>query len=219
GSQGEAESRDRGYRDADNEDSDDNDVHHSHVEPQQPEMTCQTANNEAADPRVSGNAVPSSDDDGGDEVRHACVIPYSTPPPPNPDEQGSPPSMPLEGEEVGQQLSRHADEAAMHLERPRNKSNKDLKGETGERIERASGNVVPSLDDNGGDENVHHGYIVPNSTPPPHQPCTSMMTLCRAQRDDPHVELMKMRSRGRTTMVKRLQIESRKGRVSTRAER
>ncbi|KIK75973.1 hypothetical protein PAXRUDRAFT_171146, partial [Paxillus rubicundulus Ve08.2h10] len=44
-------------------DSDDDNVHHSHVEPQQPETTCQTAINEAADtmdPNTMGTvaAVP-----------------------------------------------------------------------------------------------------------------------------------------------------------------
>ncbi|KAF8839062.1 hypothetical protein BDN67DRAFT_1012599 [Paxillus ammoniavirescens] len=39
----------RGCR-ADDENGDDNDVHHGHVEPQNPQMTCQTAYKEAADP-------------------------------------------------------------------------------------------------------------------------------------------------------------------------
>ncbi|KAF8838885.1 hypothetical protein BDN67DRAFT_1060573 [Paxillus ammoniavirescens] len=95
------------------------------------------------------------------------AIPDSIPPAPNPDELLPPPSMPLEGEK-GQQSSGHTYEAATHLERLRNESNEDSKGEIGERVKRASGNVVPSSDDNGGDENVHHKYVVPNSTPPLH---------------------------------------------------
>ncbi|KIJ12712.1 hypothetical protein PAXINDRAFT_14470 [Paxillus involutus ATCC 200175] len=50
---------------------------------------------------------------------------------------------------------------------PPNGSNEN-EGEKGDRVERASGTVGPSSDDDGGDEGVYHRYIVPDSTPPPY---------------------------------------------------
>ncbi|KIK75078.1 hypothetical protein PAXRUDRAFT_19300 [Paxillus rubicundulus Ve08.2h10] len=73
------------------------------------------------DERASGSVAPSSDDDGGDEVRHTYAIPDPTPPPPNPDEHPPPPSMPLEGENCGERLSGHVHEMGTYLERPQAK--------------------------------------------------------------------------------------------------
>ncbi|KIK80248.1 hypothetical protein PAXRUDRAFT_15892 [Paxillus rubicundulus Ve08.2h10] len=73
------------------------------------------------DERASGSVTPSSDNNCGDEVRHTYAVPDSTPPPPNPDKHPPPPSMPLEGENRGEQLSGHVHEMGMHLERPQAK--------------------------------------------------------------------------------------------------
>ncbi|KAF8837505.1 hypothetical protein BDN67DRAFT_1013825 [Paxillus ammoniavirescens] len=77
---------------------------------------------------ASGDAAPSSNDNGGDEsVRHTYVVPNATQPPPyhalpTPDERRRPPSTPLEGES-GQQTSRRADKTATHqVEAPQTKS-------------------------------------------------------------------------------------------------
>ncbi|KIK76525.1 hypothetical protein PAXRUDRAFT_18146 [Paxillus rubicundulus Ve08.2h10] len=73
------------------------------------------------DERASGSAAPSSDNDGGDEVCHTYAVPNSTPPPPNRDEHPPPLSMPLEGENCGEQSSGHVYETGTHLERPQAK--------------------------------------------------------------------------------------------------
>ncbi|KIJ08005.1 hypothetical protein PAXINDRAFT_18829 [Paxillus involutus ATCC 200175] len=181
GSRRGVESRDRGSREAVDEDGEDVHVHHANVEPQQPQTVGQTAvDDEAADTtdphanstgpavpvgttngppnesnggrdrergrnveeedekggRASESAAPSSNDDGGDEdVRHAYVVPKPAPPSPNhvpppPDERRPPPSVPLEGEEVDQKSSGHADEAATHLERPPDESTTQQPGRT-----------------------------------------------------------------------------------------
>ncbi|KAF8838889.1 hypothetical protein BDN67DRAFT_1012724 [Paxillus ammoniavirescens] len=68
---------------------------------------------------ASGDAAPSSNNDGGDKsICHTYIIPNTTQPPPyhalpTPDEQRRPLSTPLEGES-GQQTSRRADKTAMH---------------------------------------------------------------------------------------------------------
>ncbi|KIJ10231.1 hypothetical protein PAXINDRAFT_16736 [Paxillus involutus ATCC 200175] len=172
GSRRGVESRDRGSREAVDEDGEDVHIHHANVKPQQPQTVGQTAvDDEAADTtdphansagpavpvgttnglpnelnggrdrergrnieeedekgrRASGSAAPSSNDDGGDEdVHHAYVVPKpatSAPyhVPPSPDER-RPPSVPLEGEMTGKQSSGHANEAATHLEHPRQES-------------------------------------------------------------------------------------------------
>ncbi|KIJ10219.1 hypothetical protein PAXINDRAFT_16729 [Paxillus involutus ATCC 200175] len=147
GSRGGVESRDTGSREAVDEDGEDDDDDHAQVEPQQPKSTRQTANDEAADtsnphatcagptePVGTSNGPPngSSEVEGkgekgeGNERASGIVdpsskgentVPDSIPPTPNPDEQGPPPSMLLEGEK-GQQSSGHVDETGMHLKPP-----------------------------------------------------------------------------------------------------
>ncbi|KIJ09920.1 hypothetical protein PAXINDRAFT_17034 [Paxillus involutus ATCC 200175] len=47
---------------------------------------------------------------------------------------------------------------------PNRSSEVEGEGENGEKDKRASGIADPSLDNNGGDEDIHHTYFVPNST-------------------------------------------------------
>jgi hypothetical protein len=137
GSQRRGQSRSRGRREADKDNSKDNDVHQAHVVPQNPQSTHQVAYGEAtdtSDPNATsarptepvgtlngplneneGNGKKGEkgeNDDGGDEnVRHAYIVPSPTSPPAS----RLPPSTPLEGEkEKGQQSSGHTDEAATH---------------------------------------------------------------------------------------------------------
>ncbi|KIJ07980.1 hypothetical protein PAXINDRAFT_18855 [Paxillus involutus ATCC 200175] len=118
-SRGGVESRDRGSREAVDEDGKD-DVHHAHVEPQQPQTVSQTADIEATDttnPNTTsvGPATPMG--------RSYGLLNASN-----------------EGEEGGEE---------------------DEKGEW------ASGIETPSSNDDGGDEDVRHMYVVPTSTLPP----------------------------------------------------
>jgi hypothetical protein len=77
---------------------------------------------------ASGDAAPSSNDDGGDEsVRHTYVVPNTTQPPPyyalpTLHERGPPPSVSLEGEMTGQRSSGHVDETATHPGTPRDET-------------------------------------------------------------------------------------------------
>ncbi|KIK78427.1 hypothetical protein PAXRUDRAFT_164056 [Paxillus rubicundulus Ve08.2h10] len=69
------------------------------------------------DQRVSGSTAPSSDNNSGNEVCHMYVmtnvISDSTPPPSYPVDWRSPPwSMPLEGENCGEQSSGHVNKTA-----------------------------------------------------------------------------------------------------------
>ncbi|KIJ07197.1 hypothetical protein PAXINDRAFT_19600 [Paxillus involutus ATCC 200175] len=117
GSRRGVESRDRGSREAVDEDGEDVHVHHANVEPQQPQTAGQTAvDNEAADTtdphaNSAGPVVPVGTTNGIDE-----------------------------GEKGGEE---------------------DEKGEW------ASGIETPSSNDDGGDEDVRHAYVVPTSTLPP----------------------------------------------------
>ncbi|KAF8833138.1 hypothetical protein BDN67DRAFT_1017907 [Paxillus ammoniavirescens] len=116
GSWGRVESSSRGSR-ADDEDGDDDDVQHGHVEPQEPQTTCQTAINEAADtsnpnatsagttmPVGTSNGPPNRSNEAegkggkgeGNERASGDVAPSSNgentvpdliPPAPNPDER------------------------------------------------------------------------------------------------------------------------------------
>ncbi|KIK76614.1 hypothetical protein PAXRUDRAFT_169369, partial [Paxillus rubicundulus Ve08.2h10] len=96
-----------------------------HDLPTQP--TCQMANHGATDPSnlnamcaqmtmpvgMSNRPPNGSNEVKGKEGKN--VVPDSTPPPTYPDKQRSPPmSMPLEGENCGEWMSRHPDEMAMH---------------------------------------------------------------------------------------------------------
>ncbi|KIJ06171.1 hypothetical protein PAXINDRAFT_20623 [Paxillus involutus ATCC 200175] len=126
GSRRGVESRDRGSREAVDEDSKDVHVHHANVEPQQPQTVGQTAVvDEAADTtdphaNSAGPAVPVGTTNG----------------PPNESDGGR------------------------DRERGRNVEEEDEKGG------RASESVALSSNDDGGDEDVRHAYIVPTSTPP-----------------------------------------------------
>ncbi|KIJ09087.1 hypothetical protein PAXINDRAFT_17816, partial [Paxillus involutus ATCC 200175] len=143
-SRGGVESRSRGYRETNNDDGSDVDVHRAYVVPQEPHTVSQTALDEAADtsnPNATsaGTTMPvgtsngplngSSEVEGeggkgeGNERASGIVdpssngenaVPDSIPPTPNPDERGPPPSMPLEGEKNGQQSSGHGDETGTH---------------------------------------------------------------------------------------------------------
>ncbi|KIJ06367.1 hypothetical protein PAXINDRAFT_20440 [Paxillus involutus ATCC 200175] len=151
-SRGGVESRSRGYRETNDDDGSDVDVHRAYVVPQEPHTVSQTALDEAADtsnpnatsagmtmPVGTSNGPPngSSEVEGeggkgeGNERASGIVdpssngenaVPDSIPPTTNPDERGPPPSMPLEGEKNGQQASGHVDDTATHLERPRHES-------------------------------------------------------------------------------------------------
>ncbi|KIJ18389.1 hypothetical protein PAXINDRAFT_8642 [Paxillus involutus ATCC 200175] len=148
GSRGEVKSRSRGGREPDDEDGDDDIVHHAHVEPQ---STRQTANDEAADPSNpnahAGPTEPAGTSNGppngsnkvegkggkgeGNKRARGIVdpssngenaVPNSIPPTPNPDKRGPPPSMPLKGEK-GQRSSGRSDETTTHqIEPPQRKS-------------------------------------------------------------------------------------------------
>ncbi|KAF8841210.1 hypothetical protein BDN67DRAFT_1010773 [Paxillus ammoniavirescens] len=98
----------------------DNDVQHTHVAPQEPQTTGQTANDKAADTS-------------------------------NPNTDSARLTMPV-GTSCG----------------PWSESNKneEKKGIEDEKGEWASGIEDPSSNDDGGDEDVHHTYIVPNTTQP-----------------------------------------------------
>ncbi|KIJ05418.1 hypothetical protein PAXINDRAFT_21324 [Paxillus involutus ATCC 200175] len=143
-SRGGVESRSRGYRETNDDDGSDVDVHRAYVVPQEPHTVSQTALDEAADtsnpnatsagttmPVGTSNGPPngSSEVEGeggkgeGNERASGIVdpssngenaVPDSIPPTPNPDERGPPPSMPLEGEKNGQQSSGHGDETGTH---------------------------------------------------------------------------------------------------------
>ncbi|KIJ07342.1 hypothetical protein PAXINDRAFT_19455, partial [Paxillus involutus ATCC 200175] len=151
-SRGGVESRSRGYRETNDDDGSDVDVHRAYVVPQEPHTVSQTALDEAADtsnpnatsagttmPVGMSNGPPngSSEVEGeggkgeGNERASGIVDPSSNgenavldsiPPTPNLDERGPPPSMPLEGEKNGQQSSGHVDETGTHLKPPRHES-------------------------------------------------------------------------------------------------
>ncbi|KIJ12359.1 hypothetical protein PAXINDRAFT_14835 [Paxillus involutus ATCC 200175] len=120
GSRRGVESRDRGSREAVDEDGEDVHVHHANVEPQQPQTVSQTADVKATD-ATNPNAT---------SVGPATPMgrPYG------------PPNALNEGEKGGEE---------------------DEKGEW------ASGIETPSSNDDGGDEDVRHAYVVPTSTLPP----------------------------------------------------
>ncbi|KIJ11252.1 hypothetical protein PAXINDRAFT_15882 [Paxillus involutus ATCC 200175] len=119
GSRRGVESRNRGSREAVDEDGEDDDVHHAQVEPQQPQSTRQTAVNEAAD-----TTDPHANSAGP-------AVPVGT--------TNEPSNGIDEGEKGGEE---------------------DEKGEW------ASGIETPSSNDDGGDEDVRHVYVVPTSTLP-----------------------------------------------------
>ncbi|KIJ10570.1 hypothetical protein PAXINDRAFT_16409 [Paxillus involutus ATCC 200175] len=150
GSRGDVKSRSRGGREPDDEDGDDDDVHHAHVEPHPPSLTRQMASNKAADtsnlsttsarPRLPagtsrGPPNGSNENNGGKgegnkrasgiaapSSNGKYAVPDLIPPAPNPDKPGPPPSMPLEGEK-GQRSSGHADKTGTHqIEAPRHES-------------------------------------------------------------------------------------------------
>ncbi|KIJ08711.1 hypothetical protein PAXINDRAFT_18165 [Paxillus involutus ATCC 200175] len=144
GSRGRAELRSSGYRETNDDDSSDVDIHCVYVVPQEPHTVSQMALDKAADtsnPNAmsAGMTMPVGTSNGplngsskvegeggkgeGNERARGIVapslngknaIPDSIPPAPNPDERGPPPSMPLEGEKNSQQSSGHSDEMGMH---------------------------------------------------------------------------------------------------------
>ncbi|KIJ07876.1 hypothetical protein PAXINDRAFT_18955 [Paxillus involutus ATCC 200175] len=113
GSRGRAELRSRGYRETNDNDSSDVDVHHAdedasgHVKwtTGQVQRSRGRQGNGEKDERASGIADPSSDVNGGDEdVHHTYVVPDSTRLAPYPDKpRPPPPSTLLEGEEKNSQ--------------------------------------------------------------------------------------------------------------------
>ncbi|KIJ09461.1 hypothetical protein PAXINDRAFT_17447 [Paxillus involutus ATCC 200175] len=117
---GGVESRDRGSREAADEDGEDDNIHHAHVKPQQPQTVSQMADIEATDAM-------------------------------NPNTTSVGPATPM-GRSYG----------------PPNASNKGEKGgEEDEKGEWVSGIENPSSNDDGGNEDVRHVYIIPTSTLPP----------------------------------------------------
>jgi hypothetical protein len=97
----------------------DNNNQHTHITPQEPQMTGQTANDEAAD----------TSNPNADSAR--LTMPVGT------------------------------------LCGPRSKSNENEEGKKGiedEKGEWASGIEDPSSNDDGGDEDIRHAYIIPNTT-------------------------------------------------------
>ncbi|KIJ04995.1 hypothetical protein PAXINDRAFT_21725, partial [Paxillus involutus ATCC 200175] len=137
GSRRGVESRNRGSREAVDEDGEDDDVHHAQVEPQQPQSTRQTAVNEAADTtdphaNSAGPAVPvgttnepsngiDEGEKGGEEDEKGEWASGIETPSSNDDggdedvRHAPPPSVPLEGEEDDQKASGHVDDMATHL--------------------------------------------------------------------------------------------------------
>ncbi|KIJ06647.1 hypothetical protein PAXINDRAFT_20160 [Paxillus involutus ATCC 200175] len=234
GSRGRAESRSRGGREPDDEDGDNVDVDHAHVVPQHPESTCQTAYEEAADPSNpnaragptepagTSNRPPngSSEVEGeggkgeGNERASGIVdpssngenaIPDSIPPTPHLDERGPPPSMPLEGEKNGQQLSGHGDETGTHqVETPQHKSttqqprrtpyNQRSNGEdrgvaVGHREAAGARDEVRERDEAGGDEEGQENREedeedAPSEPLPPNHPPAPAPTPIHPERPD-----------------------------------
>ncbi|KIJ04447.1 hypothetical protein PAXINDRAFT_22263, partial [Paxillus involutus ATCC 200175] len=124
-SRGRVKLRSREGREAVDEDGEDVHVHHAHVEPQQPQTTRQTADDdEAAD-----TTDPHANSAGP-------AVPVGT--------MHEPSNGVDEGVEEGDRRVEAEDE----------------KGG------RASGSAAPSSNDDGGDEDVRHAYVVPKPAPP-----------------------------------------------------
>ncbi|KIJ13592.1 hypothetical protein PAXINDRAFT_13553 [Paxillus involutus ATCC 200175] len=121
---GVVESRNRGSR-ADDEDGDDNNIHHGHVEPQQPHTVSQTAVDDEAADTTDPHAICAG-----------TTVPAGTSHEPSNDVD--------EGVEEGDRKVEEEDE----------------KGG------RASESAALSSNEDGGDEDVRHAYIVPKPVPP-----------------------------------------------------
>ncbi|KIJ09802.1 hypothetical protein PAXINDRAFT_17135 [Paxillus involutus ATCC 200175] len=131
-SQGGVESRDRGSREAVDKDSEDDDHHHAHVEPQQPQTVSQTADIEATD----------TTDPNTTSARPAVPVGTSYGPP-NESNDDSNARDQEEGKRDGEVVE-----------------GEDEKGG------RVCESAALSSNDDGGDEDVRHVYVIPKPAPP-----------------------------------------------------